>query len=242
MHDTRRGLLMVALIAIWTGGPNRSDAEERIIYWAADLAGGEPYVLQDPEDSTRVLGFESELRFLLARELNRPIVFKQYPFDNLLQGLDRLDFDFAMNGLEITDERRQQIRFTRPYYVYQLGLVARKDEKRFQSLDEIGTRKGLKVGTLRGSIAADILEEKQIPTSPFESQDQIYLELVNGRVDAVYLDTVIHKAYLKKEQFSDLREIGEPGDKGYYGIAVRKRQRGARRRVERRSEASDREW
>ena len=86
-----------------------------------------------------------------------------------------------MNGLEITDERRQKVRFTRPYYVYKLGLVTRKGEDRFSSLDELAKRDGLTVGTLSGSVAEEVLDEKKITRKSFDGQDQIYLDLVAKR-------------------------------------------------------------
>jgi polar amino acid transport system substrate-binding protein len=222
MDNARCVLLLVTLIGMLTGAANRAAAENRPLIWAADLAGGEPYVFENPDKPGEVLGFEADVRDALARELGRPIIFKQYPFDNLLQGLGRRDFDFAMNGYEITPERQRDLLFSRPYYVYRLGLVVRADDHRFTSLDDLARQKGAVVGTLKGSVAAELLEKREIANRAFESQDQIYLDLIQKRVDAVYLDTMINATYLEKPDFLGLRPVGEAGEKGYYGIAVRK--------------------
>src|SRR5438552_5210067 len=84
--------------------PRLASAQPRPLLWAADLDGGVPYVFLD--DKENLVGFEVDLKDALARELARPIEFKQYQFDNLFAGLDRGDFDFAMNGLEITADRQ----------------------------------------------------------------------------------------------------------------------------------------
>jgi polar amino acid transport system substrate-binding protein len=213
--------LAVVLVALFSN--YRLGAQERPLVWAADLAGGEPYISENPEKPGEYLGFEVDLSKSLARELGRPIVFKQYIFEKLLEGLDRRDFDLAMNGLEITPRRLQQARVTRPYYVYRLQLVVRNGDNRFKSLDDVAAHPGAIVGTLSGSYAEEILrDQRKINYAPFDGQDQVYLDLLAKRVDAVYLDTIINEAYLSKPEFQGLKPVGEAGDKGYYGIVVRK--------------------
>ena len=93
----------------------------------------------------------------LAREMRRPIQPKHADYEKLTASLDRGDIDFAMNGLEITPENVRRARFTRPYYIYQLQLIARIDDDRFTTLKECKDRR-LKVGTLNGSAAMEVLK------------------------------------------------------------------------------------
>src|SRR5262249_27164253 len=132
----------------------------------------------------------------LSRELGRPIHFKQYSFDALILGLDRAggDYDFAMNGLEITPERKKQVRFTRPYYIYRLQLAVRADEKRFHDLDELVANKNLMIGTLGASAGQRALEKRGVPEDrirPYDDQQGPYKDLLAGRVDGVLMDLPI---------------------------------------------------
>lgn len=97
------------------------------LIWAADEEGGAPYVFRDSKLGR--VGFELDIISALEEELKRPIEFKQYAFDSLIPGLLKGDFDFAMNGLEINQERQEKIRFSKPYYIYRQQLVMRADEK-----------------------------------------------------------------------------------------------------------------
>src|SRR5207302_2985492 len=106
----------------------------------------------------------------LAEELGRRIEFKQYAFASLLPGLERGDFDFAMNGLEVTPERKERVRFSRPYYAYKLQLVVRADETRFTTLQGAGRLKGVQVGTLEGCSAERVLDSWGIPKRSYDSQ------------------------------------------------------------------------
>jgi polar amino acid transport system substrate-binding protein len=227
--EIRWSWLVIVLPLALEVGANRAGAQDRIVTderaltFGADIAGGEPYVFHDPSDPSRLRGFESELRFLLAREINRPILFKQYSFDNLVQGLQRGDFNFILNGFENLPERRREVRFTRPYYVYRLQLAVRGNETRFLSLDDFKSHKGAIIGTLSGSAAETYLDDNGFNYRPYDGQDQIYQELVNGRIQGAYLDTLIHNTYLAKPEFNSLKLVGEPSEKGYYAIAVRKK-------------------
>src|SRR5439155_12168800 len=68
------------------------------LVWAADAEGGAPYIFKDPDNPQRDIGFEVDLANALANQLGRTIEFKQYEYISLFLGLDRGDFDFAMNG------------------------------------------------------------------------------------------------------------------------------------------------
>ncbi len=140
------------------GAGSRNIAKKPLL-WGADAEGGAPYVFQNPEHPDQMIGFEAELAAALAKELGRPITFKQYDFKNLLLGLDRGDFDFAMNGLEITPDRKDQVRFSKPYYVYKLRLVVRAVEDRIRGLPDC-RKLGLRVGTLEntGGVSAARLD------------------------------------------------------------------------------------
>src|SRR5437867_730341 len=128
---------------------------KRPLVWAADAEGGAPYIFKNPKNLHENVGFEVDIISALAQELNHEIRFKQYSFQSLIPGLERGeqgDFDFAMNGLEVTPERKQQVRFSRPYYIYTLQLVVRGDDDRFQTLEQCRAL-GCKVGTLEGTAA-----------------------------------------------------------------------------------------
>ncbi len=98
------------------------------LLWGADPDGGIPYVFQDPEDPKTTIGFEMDLARALADKMGREIKFVKRSYESLFADLDRGDIDLAMNGLEIVPERLQRFTFSKPYYLYQLQLVARRRE------------------------------------------------------------------------------------------------------------------
>jgi polar amino acid transport system substrate-binding protein len=188
--------------------------------WGGDAEGGAPFIFLDPKDPSRNIGFEVDLAAALAKALNRPIEFQQYEYASLLQGLDRGDFDFAMNGLERTVERAANYRLSRPYYVYQLQLVARKDETRFTTIEELAKLK-LTCGTLEQTAAQIALVRAGVETRTYLTQDDPYKELDLGRIDAVLMDVPIAIYYGKPNP--ELKFVGEAFGEGAYAICFRKK-------------------
>ncbi len=164
----------------------------------------------------------------LSKHLGRPISHQHSQFDSLLDTLQLGDIDFAMNGLEITPHNLKKARFTRPYYIYKQQLVARVDDDRFTTLEDCKDKK-LVLGTLSGSAAARLMDEKEIEYKPYDDQEGPFKDLVNGRIDGVLIDLPIAIYYAvqdnaithRKKDYPGLKLVGQGFAEGYYGIAVK---------------------
>jgi polar amino acid transport system substrate-binding protein len=189
--------------------------------WAADAEGGAPYICKDPKNLNRYVGFEVDLAAALEKQLGRQIQFVQYDFKSLVSGLQRGDFDFAMNGVEVTPDRVKALRFSRPYYVYCLQLVVQAEDRRFASLDDCKAAHAV-VGTLEDTAAERLLEQMGITKKAYGNQVEPYVDLEFGRLDAVLLDLPIATYYAQPNP--KLKLVGPRIAPGYYAIAFRKDQ------------------
>ncbi len=208
-----------------TPNPVRSTDPARALIWAADYEGGEPYVSKDPNNPDEVVGFEKDIADALAKELGRPIQFTEVEWETIIPGLltRKSDFDFGMNGIEVTPDRKAKLRFTRPYYVYRQQLVGRADEKRFASYEDVKKNKELTVGTLGDSAANKLLKADGVKTKTYKDSVSPYKDLQIGRIDAVLQDLPI-SIYLvqKRDEMKDkLKFIGPAVEPGVYAIAFR---------------------
>jgi len=162
--------------------------------WGADAQGGAPYVFQDPMDPNHLIGFEVDLASEIARVLGvraRPV---QGQWDQLLALLNRGDFDVALNGIEVAEEKRRIVALSRPYYAApELLTIRRSDPSAPRSLD---AARGRRVGTLPGSLAERMLARAGAEVRTYDGgQNEIYADLVLGRSDAVLLDAPIARYY-----------------------------------------------
>ena len=199
---------------------NRIDEIKKRGYlsWGSDSQGGAPYVFPDPNNPSKLIGFEVDLSDAIARELGVKARQSQNAWDSLIPALERGDFDMAMNGIEITSQRQTRVLFSIPYYVFTEQLVVRKDDIATRGIEDI---KGKKVGTLSGTVAQEILSGiAGVDVKIYPGQVEPYEDLAIGRIDAVLLDLPIAAYYGKTNP--KLKYAGPPVGEGFYGIAMRK--------------------
>jgi polar amino acid transport system substrate-binding protein len=184
--------------------------------WGGDLQGGEPYVFEDEQQPGKIRGFEVEIADALALKLGVRAKFMQNDWSNLVPALERGDFDVILNGLEETPERRARLRLSAAYYTYGETLTVRAGSP-FTSLADL---KGKRVGTLNQTVANDILKASPLEVVLYEGQQEPYMDLANGRTDAVLLDHVIADRYgcVLKE----LRCLPDDVARGHYVLGVGK--------------------
>ena len=130
--------------------------QDGVLKWGADAEGGAPYVFPDPNQPDHLIGFEVEIADALAKKLGVRAQMVQNQWDALVPALQRGNFDIVLNGLEITDEHRQQIAMSVPYYVYSQQIITKKDN---DSLTNLTSLKGKAVGTLSGTVAQRLLDQ-----------------------------------------------------------------------------------
>ncbi|HEY0251284.1 MAG TPA: ABC transporter substrate-binding protein, partial [Kofleriaceae bacterium] len=217
------GLVYPLLVAACTAsGPPSGHTLDDIkargeITWGADQAGGEPYVYQDANG--HLIGFEVDIANAVARRLGVKARLVQYNWTNLVQSLERGDFDIAMNGIEATQERKDRILLSNPYYVYAETLTVRV-ESDVKSLFELG---GKKVGTLNQTFAHDIIQMMpMLHEMLYEGNEELYIDLETGRSDAVLLDNIIADRYGCTDKHPRLKCVPYDIARGTYVIGIRK--------------------
>ena len=220
------GLLPRALlffILLCSALPIKARSGDQQLRWGGDAEGGAPYLLPNPKNPREIIGFEIDLMNAVGKHLNRKSVFVQNQWDGLIPGLQRGNYDLAVNGIEITDDRKQQVNFSIPYYACGEQLSVRAGENSINSLADL---KGKVVGTLKASLAQRILERANLEQGSrmeirsYENQNNAYDDLALGRLQAVLMDWPIAVYYSKPNP--KLKFVGPSIERMEYGIAARK--------------------
>jgi polar amino acid transport system substrate-binding protein len=230
-HQGRSFLLICALLAAGAASA-RADDLERVrargeLIWGADAEGGGPYVYPDPANPRRMVGFEAELADLLAAELGVKARFFQGPWHDLPAVLGTGEIDIVLNGYELTPARVRSMDHTRPYYVYQLALLARKNDTRLQSWDDLrkpadGQAK-LKIGVLEASGAHFYLNQHYadvVDIIVYEGTTDAMREVETRKLDATLAD--MPPTIFYRDRFQGLRQVGQAVGDGYCVIYLRK--------------------
>lgn len=141
-------------------------------------------------------------------------------FDGLVPALQAREIDVAINDITITDDRRQSVDFSQPYYIAGLGVVVRADNDTIHTAEDLqGKTLGVSIGST-GEEAA-----RKIPGADvrvFNAINEAFLEVQNGGVDAVVNDIPTNEYYVSHTGSKRVRTAEVALTKEDLGIAVRK--------------------
>jgi polar amino acid transport system substrate-binding protein len=204
---------------------DRVRAAGRLVY-GSDREGGGPYAYPNPDSPREVTGFEVEMMARLASDLGVKSECSQGQWDKLLQVLDTGRLDAVCNGYEWTETWARNYMATRPYYVYQLQLMARRGSSIHSWADLNQPRPGggrWTVGVLVAS-AADRFATREggphVDVIRFDGATDAMLAVQNGQYDTTLQDVPAVRFY--HQRFAGLELVGPPESHGYYVIYVRK--------------------
>jgi polar amino acid transport system substrate-binding protein len=155
-----------------------------------DPVYGPWFVDNDPANGD---GFEGAVAAAVAEELGfapDQVEWVRVPFNVAIQPGPK-NFDFDINEFSITDERRQAVDFSSPYYDVTQGVIALEDSPAAgaTSLADLSDLKlGAQVGTTSLAAIEDVIKPSVEP-AVFNTNDDAKAALVNGQIDALVLDT-----------------------------------------------------
>ena len=114
--------------------------------------------------------------------------------DQVAQG----ELDTAADGISITDERKQIVDFSDPYFVVQQRFVVRLDDDRYATTDDVINDPDATIGTQQGTTNYDLAVDL-VGTDRIDGYDQFPLAieaLLAGSVDAVIIDDSAGLGYI----------------------------------------------
>ena len=171
-------------------------------------------------DGTTMVGFDIDVANKLGELLGLKVEFVDTAWDGIFAGLDKGLYDCIISSVSITPERQQNYILTEPYVSNRLCLVTYAGNG--------GTGAGVKspddfpghtIAVQVATTAADSVDKmikdgaKNIEVGRYEKVTQCFDELKLGRVDAVYVDSVVASYYTKDNaeyQRVWMNDVGEP--------------------------------
>lgn len=219
-HVSTLLLAGLALFAMACAGGGPSDTKHPPL--RVGVAPNYPPVIFEKDGE--IVGIEADLAHLVGSALGRKIVFRAYPFPELLDALDRGEIDVVMSGLSRTPERAERVLFTEPYMkVGQLALIRSSDIARFgriQSIRRHGSRVGYARGTTGEQYVANNLTGAQ--SFAFDTVEAGVRSLRAGRIDYFVHDAPTIWQLAGDPANQDLQGLYQPLTQESLAWAVRK--------------------
>ncbi len=175
----------------------------------------------------QMVGFDVDILTAICAHANLTCKFVNQPWDSLIPGLELGKFNVIFGAMNITEERKKQVDFTKPYYTTTGTFVTAKTAQ--LSLDP-KLLKGRTIGVQGSTTYDDYLRAvygKSIKINRYGSIQDAFLDLQSGRVDAVFGDTPIMLTWINtpanKAAYTTLGPIKDAKffNQGY-GFAVKK--------------------
>ncbi|HET7714584.1 MAG TPA: ABC transporter substrate-binding protein [Bauldia sp.] len=168
-------------------------------------------------------GFDVDIAKALCEKMKVECTFVAQDWDGIIPALTAGKYDAIVASMSITDERKQVVDFTDKYYTNALTFVAPKDT----DITDVSPQglAGKMLGAQSSTVSAQFLEDKygDSDIKLYPTQDDAYLDLASGRVDAVLADVGPSNLWLAGEDGQCCAFVGEAVVKDdAIGIAVRK--------------------
>jgi len=175
----------------------------------------------------QIKGFDIDIAKALCAQLKVECALVQLEFDGMIPALQSKKIDMIVASMSITPERLRVVDFSAKYYTSPNRLIA----KAGSAIDGSAAGfKGRKIGVQRATINDRYASAKFAGATivRYAKQDEIYLDLAAGRIDATLVDAIAgSEGFLKTPAGKGYAFVGpDYSDPDFFGkgagVAVRK--------------------
>ena len=182
----------------------------------------------------KIAGMEIDLARALCKEMRVRCSYHKQDWDGLIPALFSRKYDAIMAGMSITEERKKKIEFSKPYFFLGGVFVGKRNMRVRISSDTERNRRNLR-GKRLGVQNSTTMEyhlnkhySNVVEIRKYPSNDKIILDLLSGRIDLGFFESLIASYILKDKNYRSLSMIGpaffsEDLVQDGVGIGMRKR-------------------
>ncbi|QRM28101.1 transporter substrate-binding domain-containing protein [Microvirga sp. VF16] len=183
-------------------------------------------------------GFEVDLLKSLCEAMKATCELVPHAWDGIVKGLVNREYDAIMSSLEILERRQKRIAFSDPYYRIPAVFIGSKETAPGEVTP--AAMAGKKIGTIERTDHETYLKTfyKDSEIVLFAKAEEANLDLLVGRIDAVFADELLLSKFLESREGACCHILGDaPAEPAYkreaYGIGLRKGDDGLREQFNR---------
>ena len=212
-------ILTLALTALSSTFASTAFAQTKELKVAIDPTY-EPFTFKTADG--KPTGFDVDIASALCEQIKRKCVFVEQVWDSMIPGLQAKKYDAIISSMTINEERLRVVDVSDKYYFTPRTVVIKSSIPYTND----ASLKGKKLGVLKGSTqekyANGELKKVGAIITPYEAQDQVYLDIKAGRLDGTVADIVeVTGGFLSKPEGKDYKAVGpELYTPKYFGTGV----------------------
>ncbi len=168
--------------------------------------------------SNELEGFDVDITNEIAKRMGVKVNFVATPWDSIIGGLLSNKYEIIISSMAITEERKQKVDFTEPYYRTGAQLFAPSNT----DIKDVNTDlKGKKIGVVTGTTFTKEVERLGGEPVLYKSDLLSFLDLSNGRIDGAITDKAVGGNIIVENDY-DLSPVGNILYDEVAGITVNK--------------------
>jgi polar amino acid transport system substrate-binding protein len=191
------------------------------VYVVGTDAAYAPFESQN--EKGEIVGFDIEILQAAATKAGIEVKFVNTPWEGIFNALGQGDRDMVVSAVTITDERKQTMDFSDPYFDAQQLIAVKETSKVAKFADLKRLKVGVQTGTTGDEAVTKLLGKNSTNIKRFESTPLALKELESGGVDAVVADNGVVIHYVANNPGGKFKTVA---DKDFvpeqYGVAFKK--------------------
>lgn len=185
-------------------------ANELVVATNIDFAPFEYY------NGNKIAGIDIEIAQLIANEMGKTLVVEHMDFDAVVTAVQTIDkYDIGMAALTISEDRKQMVNFTKPYFDTTQVVVVKADDTTFDacsdkdamlqklaSLSGAAAKCGGQAGTtgqqfVKGNEALEFDGFKNLDFNGYDSPALAVQSMLDGNISFIIVDKAVAQTLLK---------------------------------------------
>ena len=185
-------------------------ANELVVATNIDFAPFEYY------NGNKIAGIDIEIAQLIADEMGKTLVVEHMDFDAVVTSVQTKEiYDIGMAALTISEDRKQMVNFTKPYFDTTQVVVVKADDTTFDactdkdamlqklaSLSGVAAKCGGQAGTtgqqfVKGNEALEFAGFKNLDFSGYDSPALAVQSMLDGNISFIIVDKAVAQTLLK---------------------------------------------
>ena len=163
-------------------------------------------------------GIDMAIAKQIGEDNNKEAKIENMEFDSLLVALDNGKIDAAIAGMTVTDERKEKVDFSEPYYNAKQVMIVKEDSNIAKASD----MSDKKIVVIQGYTGETCVKKLGFSYQSFKKGTEAIMELVNGKCDVVVIDSATADKYVKDNKGLKVVEDNKEFENEEYAIAVKK--------------------
>lgn len=175
-------------------------------------------------EGNQVVGFSHDILKAAGEKEGIKLNFVNTPFEGIFANVEKGDSDIALASITITDERKQRVDFSDPYFEATQMIVTAEKGSDVKSFKELKSRSvSVQNGTTADLILQDLQGKNSGTIKRFETMPLAFRELISGGEDATVGDNGVVQNFVANNPNVKLNTLVDPEfPKEQYGFAFRK--------------------